>query len=171
MKLTCMSCFNEFEGPAYHDSLGWHGVCPKCKASFPVDAIDVDTSGDDAVVQVEETPDGKTVCTLCNSELVCDETGAMPETCPVCGCRLGYHPFEPEGAKGENEGSDEGKSTFYVLYSFRARFVAEVKAKTVEEAKKLGELAFESADFGPAEDIDGTAISVEDENCDVLWGQ
>lgn len=36
MKLTCMSCLHEFEGNITRDELGWHGVCPKCGASFPV---------------------------------------------------------------------------------------------------------------------------------------
>lgn len=37
MELTCMSCLHEFEGNISLDELGWHGVCPKCGASFPVE--------------------------------------------------------------------------------------------------------------------------------------
>ena len=37
MDLTCLSCNHEYTGILYHDDLGFHGVCPKCGASFPVE--------------------------------------------------------------------------------------------------------------------------------------
>lgn len=46
MKLTCMSCLHEFDGNISLDELGWHGVCPKCGASFPVDAPEFDVKAE-----------------------------------------------------------------------------------------------------------------------------
>ena len=37
MKLICTSCLHEYEGSIFRDELGWHGVCPDCGASFPID--------------------------------------------------------------------------------------------------------------------------------------
>ena len=37
MNLICASCLHEYEGSIFKDDMGWHGVCPECGASFPVD--------------------------------------------------------------------------------------------------------------------------------------
>lgn len=37
MNLTCLNCNHVYDGVIYHDKLGYHGVCPKCGASFPVE--------------------------------------------------------------------------------------------------------------------------------------
>ena len=58
---------------------------------------------------------------------------------------------------------------YYVTYKIDARFVAEVEADTVEEAMDKAEGAYMDADFGVAEDIDGEAIIVEDENGNYIW--
>lgn len=38
MVLCCMSCAYMFGGSIKNDELGWHGVCPNCGCSFPVEA-------------------------------------------------------------------------------------------------------------------------------------
>lgn len=58
---------------------------------------------------------------------------------------------------------------YYVTYKIDARYIAEVEAENVEEAKKKAEGKFLDADFGEAEDIDGEAIIVEDNNGDYVW--
>ena len=58
---------------------------------------------------------------------------------------------------------------FYVTYKIEARYVAEVEAENVEEAKKKAESKFFDANFGEAEDIEGDAIVVEDNNGDYVW--
>lgn len=54
------------------------------------------------------------------------------------------------------------KKKFYVTYKIEARYVAEVEAEDLEEAKAKAEEEYDSADFGEAEDIDGELIIVED---------
>jgi phosphomannomutase len=58
---------------------------------------------------------------------------------------------------------------YYVTYSFRARYNAEVEADSLEEAMEKAEMEYWDADFGAAEDIDGNAIFVEDENGNHVW--
>ena len=58
---------------------------------------------------------------------------------------------------------------YYVTYKIDARYIVEVEAENIEEAKKQGESKFVNADFGEAEDIDGEAIVVEDNNGDYVW--
>lgn len=58
---------------------------------------------------------------------------------------------------------------YYVTYKVDARYVAEVEAENIEEAKKKAEQEYIDADFGEAEDIDGEAIIVEDENGNYVW--
>lgn len=53
---------------------------------------------------------------------------------------------------------------YYVTYKFEARYIAEVEADNPKEAMKRAEEEYIDADFGEAEDIDGEAIIVEDEN-------
>ena len=58
---------------------------------------------------------------------------------------------------------------YYVTYKIDARYIAEVEAENIEEAKQKAEDKFLDADFGNAEDIDGEAIIVEDDNGDYVW--
>lgn len=58
---------------------------------------------------------------------------------------------------------------YYVTYKIDARYIAEVEAENIEEAKQKAEDKFLDADFGNAEDIDGEAIIVEDNNGDYVW--
>ena len=59
--------------------------------------------------------------------------------------------------------------TYYVTYKIDARYITEVEAENIEEAKKNAESKFMDADFGEAEDIDGEAIIIEDNNGDYVW--
>lgn len=58
---------------------------------------------------------------------------------------------------------------YYVTYKIDARYIAEIEAENIEEAKKKAEGKFLDANFGDAEDIDGEAIIVEDENGNYVW--
>ena len=58
---------------------------------------------------------------------------------------------------------------YYVTYKVEARYVAEVEADSIEEAKEKAESEYIGADFGVAEDIQGEAIIVEDENGNYVW--
>lgn len=58
---------------------------------------------------------------------------------------------------------------YYVKYKVEARYIAEVEADNLEEAMKKAEFEYMDADFGVAEDIDGEAIIVEDENGNYIW--
>lgn len=58
---------------------------------------------------------------------------------------------------------------YYVTYRFGARYIAEVEANSVEEARKKADQEFCNADFGDAEDIDGENIMVEDEDGNYVW--
>lgn len=58
---------------------------------------------------------------------------------------------------------------YYVTYKLEARYVAEVEAETLEEARKKAEEKYQDADFGEAEDINGEAIIVEDDRGDYIW--
>lgn len=58
---------------------------------------------------------------------------------------------------------------YYVTYKIDARYIAEVEAENIEEAKEKAEDKYLGADFGVAEDIDGEAIIIEDENGDYVW--
>lgn len=53
---------------------------------------------------------------------------------------------------------------YYVTYKVEARYIAEVEADNLEEARKKANEEFCDADFGVAEDIDGEEIIVEDES-------
>lgn len=59
--------------------------------------------------------------------------------------------------------------TYYVTYKIDARFIAEVEAGSLEEAKAKAAEKFSDADFGKAEDIDGEPIIVEDERGNYVW--
>lgn len=58
---------------------------------------------------------------------------------------------------------------YYATFKIDARYVVEVEAKDLEEAKKEAESIFSDADFGAAEDIDGELIIVTDENDEYLY--
>lgn len=58
---------------------------------------------------------------------------------------------------------------YYVTYKVEARYIAEVEADSLEEAMEKAESEYIDADFGVAEDIDGEAIIVEDENGNYIW--
>ncbi len=58
---------------------------------------------------------------------------------------------------------------YYVTYRIDARYIAEVEADNLEEAKIKANEEFCDADFGVAEDIDGEAIIVEDEDGNFIW--
>lgn len=58
---------------------------------------------------------------------------------------------------------------YYVTYKIDARYIVEVEAESIEDAKKKAEGKFLDANFGEAEDIDGEAIIVEDTNGDYVW--
>ena len=58
---------------------------------------------------------------------------------------------------------------YYVTYKIDARYIAKVEAENIEEAKKKAEGKFFDADFGAAEDIDGEAIIIEDQDGNYVW--
>jgi hypothetical protein len=59
--------------------------------------------------------------------------------------------------------------TYYVTYRVDARFVAQVEADNVHQARYEAMQRFQDADFGEAQDIDGEDIIVEDENGNFVW--
>ena len=58
---------------------------------------------------------------------------------------------------------------YWVTYKVEARYIAEVEADDIEEAKKKAESEYFDADFGVAEDIDGEPIIIEDEAGNYVW--
>lgn len=58
---------------------------------------------------------------------------------------------------------------YWVTYKVEARYIAEVDADDIEEAKKKAESEYIDADFGEAEDIDGEPIIIEDEKGNYVW--
>ena len=58
---------------------------------------------------------------------------------------------------------------YYVTHKLEARYVIDIEAENIEEAKRKAADEFADADFGVAEDIDGEVIMVEDENGNYLW--
>ena len=59
--------------------------------------------------------------------------------------------------------------TYYVTYKIDARYVAEVEANDLDEARAKAKEEFNDADFGAAVDIDGDDIIVEDELGNFVW--
>ena len=59
--------------------------------------------------------------------------------------------------------------TYWVTFKMEARFECPVDAESIQEALKEAQWRFEDADFGEASDIDGEAITVEDERGNILW--
>ena len=60
---------------------------------------------------------------------------------------------------------------YYVKFKVEARYVVEVEADNIKQAKEEAEYQFFDADFGEAEDIDGEIINVEDEEGNFLFEQ
>lgn len=62
---------------------------------------------------------------------------------------------------------------YYVTYKIEGRYVAEVEADSLEEARKEAESEYGSADFGELEDVgacgDAKQICVETEHGDIVW--
>ena len=58
---------------------------------------------------------------------------------------------------------------YYVTYKIDARYVAEVEALNIGEAKEKAESFFSDADFGEAQDINGEQIIIEDQNGNFVW--
>ena len=71
----------------------------------------------------------------------------------------------PAGVIGRN-GND---MKYYVTFKVDARYVAEVEAENIEEARKKATDSFQDADFGRAEDVDGEEVIVEDEDGNYVW--
>ena len=58
---------------------------------------------------------------------------------------------------------------YYVKYKVEARYIAEVEADSIEEARSKASEEFCDADFGVAENIEGEDIIVEDEDGNYIW--
>lgn len=58
---------------------------------------------------------------------------------------------------------------YYVTYRIDARYIAEVEAYSLEEAKRKADEKWCDADFGAAQDIDGEPIIVEDQDGNFVW--
>lgn len=58
---------------------------------------------------------------------------------------------------------------YYVTFKLDARYIAGVDAENIEDAKSKALEAFQEADFGDAEDIDGEEVVVEDEKGNFVW--
>lgn len=61
------------------------------------------------------------------------------------------------------------KQEYYVTMKVEGRFIANVLAETIKEAKELAVSEYENADFGKLEDIDGDCIIVEDADGNYVW--
>jgi len=60
---------------------------------------------------------------------------------------------------------------YYVTYKIDARYIAEVEAETIDEAKEKAKDKYFDADFGEAECIDSEEIIVEDDDWNFVWEQ
>ena len=58
---------------------------------------------------------------------------------------------------------------FYVTYKVEGRYVAEVDASSIEEARIKSTSNYIDADFGVLSDIEGEDIIIEDENGNFVW--
>lgn len=66
-------------------------------------------------------------------------------------------------------GRKENDMKYNVTFKVDARYVAEVEAENIEEARKKATDSFRDADFGGAEDVDGEEVIVEDEDGNYVW--
>lgn len=58
---------------------------------------------------------------------------------------------------------------YYITYKIEARYIVEVKADNLEEARNKASKEFFNADFGVAESIKGKDIIIEDEHGNYIW--
>lgn len=58
---------------------------------------------------------------------------------------------------------------YYVTYKIEARYIAEVEADNIEEARDKAGESFLDADFGVLKNICGQDIIIEDENGNYVW--
>ncbi len=103
-------------------------------------------------------------------ELACynDQNEKLPFPIKVCESPCGYYSL-PASKDDPNQGIDyEKEKTYYVTFAIDARYVAEVQAITLEEAKRKAETEFEAADIGDINIIGSECIIVEDENGEFL---
>jgi len=64
---------------------------------------------------------------------------------------------------------NDAKQKFFVTFAVDGRFVAEVEADSVEDAKEKASSKYLGANFGDVETVDGEVISVEDADGDFVW--
>lgn len=50
---------------------------------------------------VQEDEHGIIHCSNCNTELVCNDCGSMPELCPSCGVALDWNSYDPASLKAK----------------------------------------------------------------------
>ncbi len=58
---------------------------------------------------------------------------------------------------------------YYANFKINARYIAEIEADSLEEAKEEAEYLFSGVDFGHASDIDGEIISIEDSDGNFVY--
>jgi|GEM_PF-6713050 len=71
-------------------------------------------------------------------------------------------------ANADDDDSGEDKD-YYVTFAANVRYVAAVRASSLEEAKKFAQNDFEAACFGKLEFVDSDLIMVEDEDGNYLY--
>lgn len=59
--------------------------------------------------------------------------------------------------------------TYYVTYSIKAHYVAEVSANSLEEAKEKAKATYRDADLGELQHIENESIMVENGYGEVIW--
>lgn len=59
--------------------------------------------------------------------------------------------------------------TYYVTYSIKAHYVAEVSANSLEEAKEKAKATYRDADLGELQHIESEPIMVENGYGEVIW--
>ena len=93
MKMRCLNCGHEFDGPVYLDELGPHGSCPACEGSFDVDVEDntpisrfYSKSKAAATEIVERFED---LLDLYNIKIPDDDRTGSEDEAPIYGCTYG----------------------------------------------------------------------------------
>lgn len=74
--------------------------------------------------------------------------------------------FHDENADDDDSGEEKD---YYVTFAANVRYVAAVRASSLEEAKKFAQNDFENACFGKLEFVDSDLIMVEDEGGNYLY--